>query len=402
MTEKQFLKLINGKSNKKGKFTYVEIVNLLSEDKEDKKFFVRMLDKITKNSPEKIIKNNLELIIDKLDYEDTYKFIDLFLKNRHLKPLLKENIQKILKKLILSRKDLKMTYKLLNDSNLLDDNVDFIVDNNPHIEHIFHISKYVKGKSNQRDERLENYFKARKLEFSRYLLEQKIDSNNDKLINDFSLTTSVLIEEILEGENARYIDIEYVGRGEYSNVYKIKDKILKIGEPRGTYQIPNHRRILQPLIRTRLIDEENNIDIGCIEITDRVETLSRREKNLEKLYELYEELREDGIIWPDIQFENVGKLKKENVPNINRKEMYVDPGSVGFLNKLNKNKEPLKKGDWVIIDSDFIYEENAEEIAWQIRGKGIEFEYRYNNEKNPQKRKKEVKKFIEELDFDER
>ena len=326
----------------------------------------------------------------------------MFLKNRHLKPLLKENIQKILNKLVLSRKDLKMTYKLLNDNNLLEENADYIMENNPHVEHIFHMSKYIKGKSKQRDEKLENYFKNRKLEFSKYLLEEKIKNNNYKLMDDFSLTTSMLIEEVLEGEKARYIDIEYVGRGVYSNVYKVKDKILKVGEPRGTYQIPNHRRILQPLIRTRLIDEENNIDIGCIEITDRVETLSRREKNLEKLYEMYKELRDDGIIWPDIQFENVGKLKKENIPNINGQEMYVDPGSVGFLNKLNDVREPLKKGDWVILDSDFLYEENADEIAWQIYGDGYEFEYRYKNERNPEKRKKEVKKFIEELDFEDR
>ena len=49
-----------------------------------------------------------------------------------------------------------------------------------------------------------------------------------------------------------------------------------------------------------------------------------------------------------------------------------------------------------------IIKEDDEKISWAADGYGLEFEYRYQNEKNPEKRKKEVKKFIEELDFEDR
>lgn len=404
MTEKQFLKLISDDNNKKEDFIYEEIVNLLSENKKEKKFVGRIIDKIRKkpNLPKKILENNFELIFEKVSDGYTKAVIEIFSENRELKPILKDNIQIVLRKVMSNYYNLQSIYGLINDNNLLEKNLDFILNSNPKIEHIFFLKKYLIGKSEEIDEKIEKCFRNRKLEFSKFLLDERLEHDNNKIIENYSLTTSVLIEEILESEDANYTDIDYIGSGTYSDVYKIKNKVIKISGARETYKIPNHRRILQPLLRIGLIDEENNKNIGYIEITDRVETLIQRERNVNKLYELYKELRDNGIIWTDVRFDNVGKLKKDNIPNLNGEKMYVNPNSVGFLNELEEKSETLKKGDWVIIDTDFIYKDKQDDISFAIDGYGLDFDYRYKNEKNPEKRKNEVKKFIEELDFEDR
>ena len=403
MTEKQFLKLVNPEKNKLKIITYSDVYKFLNSEKKEENFLEKISRKLkgNMNTSEKIVGENIKPIFEMITDGDTFSLLRLLLKNKQIRPILEKNIEVVLKKVMSNSKDLEIIYKLLSENNLLGNNIDFIIKNNPDMEHIFILANYEKEKSKENDEKIENCFKNRKLEFSKYLLERKIKSSNEKLMNDFSLTTSTLIEELLESEKARYIDIKYIGRGSFSNVYKIKDKVIKIGEERETYQIPNHRRILQPLLRTRLIDEENNFNIGYIEITDRVEAIYQREKNVDKLYELYKELRESGIIWTDVRFENVGKLIKDNIPNLNGEKMYVSFNSVGFSNELTSEKT-LKKGDWVILDTDFIYKEDEEKISWASDGYGLDFEYRYKKEKNPNKRKEEIKKFVEELDFEDR
>ena len=187
-----------------------------------------------------------------------------------------------------------------------------------------------------------------------------------------------MLDELLHSENCRYSDINSVTSGGYSQVYKIGNKILKVGKPRASYSIPNHRRLLQPLIRTNLIDEENNnIPIACIEIQDGVdlsETISK-----EELYYIYKELREDGIIWSDAKIGNIGKLRRDNVPTLEGERMDVAPNSVGFINE--KNDSELSTGDWVIIDSDFVYREDDPNLDWAVNSYSQEFERKYQSEK---------------------
>ena len=47
-------------------------------------------------------------------------------------------------------------------------------------------------------------------------------------------------------------DIKYIDRGGYSKAYKIGDYVLKIGDERANEVMPNHPRILQPIIRLRI------------------------------------------------------------------------------------------------------------------------------------------------------
>ena len=99
----------------------------------------------------------------------------------------------------------------------------------------------------------------------------------------------------------------------------------------------------------------------------------------EKLYQIYKELRQDGIIWTDIRWDNLGKLKKSNIPMLHGKEMYVSPDSIGFDKELKGGKEDiLQKGDIVIIDSDYIYKENSSHITFFEQS--TKFERRYQQE----------------------
>jgi len=188
---------------------------------------------------------------------------------------------------------------------------------------------------------------------------------------EYSETLLIMFEELLKSENKRWIDVEKVGKGFYSDVYSIGDKIIKIGIPRGTHKMPNHRRILQPLIRTNLLNKENK-EIGCIEVTERTII---KQCNQNELYEIYKELREDGIIWTDVKSENVGQLVRPNRVYLNGKTISINTNSTGLDG--NNYHKPLQAGELVIIDSDYIYSDKDSGITWIDNGS---FEKRYQRE----------------------
>ena len=127
-----------------------------------------------------------------------------------------------------------------------------------------------------------------------------------------------MIDELLASEGVRLVDIGYIDNGSSSTVYEIGEKVLKLGSPRTSYNIPNHPRILQPLIRLELFDEkcENEI-FACVEITEKTQRIGEDEISSEELYQIYKELRDSGIIWTDIREANIGRLLRKNVPNLN-------------------------------------------------------------------------------------
>ena len=200
-----------------------------------------------------------------------------------------------------------------------------------------------------------------------------------KDINDYSLTLQILLRELLNSEHKRFSDIEKVGSGAYSNVYQVGTKIIKIGGPRQTHKIPNHRRILQPIARKELTNETGE-PIGSIEVTDEVdaskETLSKITE--EDLYKIYKELRSNGIVWGDVKKDNLGVLKRENKPTLKRKDFYVAPSSVGFRAEIFP--KPLQKGDYVITDLDYLYYENDKDKKVNKNSYVLAFERRYRSE----------------------
>ncbi len=254
---------------------------------------------------------------------------------------------------------------------------------------LFELAQIMKGISEEIDALLEQQLAGNHLEVAKSILRKAIDEdvpNKTKLAEDYALTLSIMIQELLKSENCRWIDIDYITSGGYSKVYQIKDKILKIGSLRAKYNIPNHTRILQPLTRINLIDENNyNNRFACIEIMDRVEPVKINESNesiVEELYQLYAELRDAGIIWTDVTMSNVGRLIRPNIPNLNGENIDVVPSAVGFYD--NQKGKPQSIGSLVILDTDFIFPANSNNIIFPESIIAFKFAKRYaeENERN--------------------
>lgn len=337
MNEKEFLNKLNSPKNRFGTFTYAEVCKLFSNNLsiEHQNVFKRFINKFRKvpKSSEEIIENNFNLILQRTNDTHTLSLIKLLLSNKNTIDIVNANIDEVLRKIFSNFLNLKEIYKELDKSRLLENNIDFIIQNNPPIEQFFIITKLLKGKTKQINNKINNALKLRKIELAQFMLKERIDYKKE-LMKDYSVTLSIIIDELLESEGVDYIDITKIGGGSYSDVYKIGNKVLKVGENRGTYNIPNHRRILQPLTRTNFIDEKNNLVIACIEISDRVKTIPKREQDKEKLYAMYKELRDAGIIWTDVRFDNIGKLVASNIPTLDGQQIDVAPNSVGFNEKV--------------------------------------------------------------------
>lgn len=228
-----------------------------------------------------------------------------------------------------------------------------------------------------------------------------IDTNPDLIIREIAIFNDIisvdviekekytsflkqLIEEILQNEKLNYHDIEYLDKGCYSKVYKIGDKVLKIGNKRKKFNIPFNKRFLKPLYRQNISSLDGKKTLFCIEITECVDTNDITDDDV---YKVYKELRDEGLIWTDCKRSNLGRLKKDN-------KIYFDgitsvsKNSTGYL---DDNDEILKKGELVIIDNDYIFPETEffdlydgdySSFAFEIFKK---YENRYNKEKMSRK-----------------
>lgn len=235
--------------------------------------------------------------------------------------------------------------------------------------------------------KLNDVLKSHANGIARVMLQEVSD---DPRIEDYVKTLEIMTAETLESEEKDYSDIERiaVGTGDFSNIYKIGNKILKVGAPRGEFKIPNHRRILQPIVRKSFKDE-NGDSLACVEITQRVDTDIQRSVSKEDVYEVWKELRDAGIIWTDATIENVGRLLSRNVPTLNGEEIFVEPESAGLIGK--NNGSPLERGQLVVIDTDYVFFANERDVRWLSFGFAKEFEKRYEKELK-EKQAEELKK----------
>lgn len=194
--------------------------------------------------------------------------------------------------------------------------------------------------------KIEKYFNDKKQEFLEETLTKTLSfkGNVDEQQLDALLgVVTKVIDNTLEKENCKMTDIKILMSGAFSNVLRIGDSIIKVGIPRKTFNIPNDKRILQPYLR-RDLSENFGIE-ATIEVSDRVDTdISLSE---DELYEIYKDMRSRGVVCGDFKYDNIGKLIKPNTPR-NK----VSNGMVGEVN------ETLDVGEYVLIDTDFIYREN--------------------------------------------
>lgn len=195
-----------------------------------------------------------------------------------------------------------------------------------------------------------------------------------------AIIIETIIKELMKASDGEVSikDLRTAGGGHYSEVFQVGDYVLKIGSARNNCKMPNHRRILQPIVRAEIPNEDgvqrdsknNYIEVQNVVDTDWWESMSESEiDNI--LHEIYRDLRAKGYIWLDIKKENVGRLRKENRPNLTFidtdgkvKDIRPTGEATGLIGKIPED-EILKKGDYVIVDTDWIvslseYENNQE------------------------------------------
>lgn len=213
------------------------------------------------------------------------------------------------------------------------------------------------------------------------LIVNKMTKVNHKFIDStilFGLTT--IVDEIANNENVDISDIEYIATGTFTDVYKLGNKVIKFGKNRLTDKIPYHKRILQPLIRRKVSSGINDL---YIEISEYVQTDNSITDD--DAYLIYKELRNDGIIWIDAKRENLGRLEKDNIAHFNE-PLYVKNETVGFIPKTLYEDKPLRNGDLVIIDTDFLFREEDFDVTHLDSRINTDFyrvcEQRYQEEKN--------------------
>ena len=366
MNERRLLRKINSKNNREGTSLGANTIDIVIEFLTQNKLIKpnlakRLYNKLLRKeslvkTPQKIISDNFEKIIntfrdlsndEKIDIGRVIEFCDT----------------------LIEREDTKAIGK-----DLIINNIDRIYPMIENGEDLFRLVQFEKSLDKEIDDSKENLLRSKKKEIAKYMLSHQDIHFSQEEKEEYAETLSIMIDELLESENCKYIDIIDFKNDSYSQVFQIGGKVLKVGGPRKTYEILNHIRLLQPLTRTNLLDREHNPK-AYVEIQELVDPPG--EVSDDELYEIYKELREDGIIWTDVKIPNIGRLKSNNIPTLNGREMDVAPNSVGFVN--GKNKDNLAAGDLVVIDLDFIYREDDPNKEWI--GHSEMFEKRYQQEK---------------------
>lgn len=313
------------------------------------------------------IKNNLNIIIPNLRI--SLKLFNILYEKEELQSVIKDNIV-----YILFFCDVETIEEIITDNNLKDDlneeinnNFGYFLNNLPfYYIYYLYLDGYFLTLTEENHERFNEYLEENKYRLASLIIKYYIHDDN-YVLNEILVK---LIEEICECENVKFVDIKKIG-GDYthsSKVFLIGNKVLKVGQERDYFYIPNDKRILKPLIR---IDLKNYSNVrGTIEVANKVDTETYISD--EDIYKLDRELRDRGIVFIDIKRENIGYLLYDNDYNWN-KSLADIPEARGLI---GQNSEVLKKGELVIIDTDYIFKE--ENISKSYNN---EYETRYNFEK---------------------
>lgn len=340
------------------------IINNYNKLKENNIDTYSIINRITKYPNDKLI-SYIDKLIPVLDDFTLRNILDKIKDNEEVMSYIIE------KYLINSTISIKLTSFLLKNNLYIDkvyQNFDNIISNN--IKDLYElkkqgtlnketstkISKIVQNNKEYLDNTIEDILKE--------IYGEKFNSKDFKVGID---TIKIIIKELCQNENKTYGDIEYLGKGTFSYVLAVGDKVLKIGIKRYTDSFPNNPYIITPLLRESIkINEENKI---FLEVTERVDT--KTEVTTEELYQLYKKIRALGLVWTDVAKRNVGRLKKDNIVHWNT-PLYPTDEALELKKYINASQ--LKKGDLIILDADHIYE------GYKYNLTNKEFEDRYQEE----------------------
>ncbi len=233
------------------------------------------------------------------------------------------------------------------------------------------------------------------------LLEFVIDKYGDLMLEEGEIELiAMFIDDIMKHEDVKLEEIEDAGSGKTSRNIKIGEYVLKVGYNRIHKNFRNSSMVLQPIIRREI--ENSYGDTIFLEVQNAVDTewhRFERDKIFEIMYQVYKGVREEGMVWTDIQYLNIGKLLKDNKinydtkihdenGNIISKELEPEEDATGIKGKPRKI---LKAGDYVILDTDCIFDENDLPNGQSIKESILDFYYdnfelRYQKEKAEQEK----------------
>lgn len=340
------------------------IINNYNKLKENNIDTYPIINRITKYPNDKLI-SYIDKLIPVIDDFTLRNILDKIKDNEEVMNYIIE------KYLINSTISIKLTSFLLKNNLYIDkvyQNFDNIISNN--IKDLYELKKQgtlnkeTSTKISKIVQNNEEYLNNTIEDILKEIYGEKFNSKDFKVGID---TIKIIIKELCQNENKTYGDIEYLGKGTFSYVLAVGDKVLKIGIKRYTDSFPNNPYIITPLLRESIkINEENKI---FLEVTERVDT--KTEVTTEELYQLYKKIRDLGLVWTDVAKRNVGRLKKDNIVHWNTP---LSPTDEALELKKYINAPQLKKGDLIILDADHIYE------GYKYNLTNKEFEDRYQEE----------------------
>lgn len=340
------------------------IINNYNKLKENNIDTYSIINRITKYSNDKLI-SYIDKLIPVIDDFTLRNILDKIKDNEEVMNYI------IDKYLINSTISIKLTSFLLKNNLYIDkvyQNFDNIISNN--IKDLYELKKQgtlneeASTKISKIVQNNEEYLNNTIEDILKEIYGEKFNSKDFKVGID---TIKIIIKELCQNENKTYGDIEYLGKGTFSYVLAVGDKVLKIGIKRYTDSFPNNPYIITPLLRESIkINEENKI---FLEVTERVDT--KTEVTTEELYQLYKKIRALGLVWTDVAKRNVGRLKKDNIVHWNT-PLYPTDEALELKKYINASQ--LKKGDLIILDADHIYE------GYKYNLTNKEFEDRYQEE----------------------
>ena len=201
-----------------------------------------------------------------------------------------------------------------------------------------------------------------------FRMEYDIIPTNLKIIEQINY---LIIKEIVDNEKVKISSIKLIGRGEFSDVYQIGNKIIKLGKKRGTKTFPNNPYIVKPLLRKEFeLGEKTKI---FVEVCEKILTNCCTKEDVD---EIYKKMRRLGLVWIDVKQKNLGRLLKDNKIYWNKP---LSPSDTVLMLQEYRGSEELKKGDVVICDADYIYDESGKNYNIQ---RVAEYELKFKKEKN--------------------
>ena len=168
----------------------------------------------------------------------------------------------------------------------------------------------------------------------------------DIIKNALNISNDIKIKYFDIRKILKYINFDNeilkIGSGTYSHVYKIGDKVLKIGLAKLNEKIIKSPFIVKTYFKKNILIKSKKLKLIIgIEIQEYAKKIIISEA---ELYKFYETVRDNGIIWRDVKPENIGVL--------NNKIVIID---TDYIYKKGKNKSNIQFFSALDKKFDFIY-----------------------------------------------